>query len=68
MEQEIASLTSSELVALYHQINSQLSKNLLSGSPWTEQQRYIKTLGEISRELLRRKIEVADTAVGANGQ
>lgn len=67
MEQEIASLTSTELVTLYHKINSQLSKNLLSGSPWAEQQPYIKTLGEISRELSRRKIKVADTVVRANG-
>jgi hypothetical protein len=63
MEQEIASLTSTELVELYHRISSELRKNLLSGSPWAEQQPHIKTLGEISTELSRRKIEIVSTSL-----
>jgi hypothetical protein len=60
MEYEMASLASEELVELYHKTNSELSKNILAGSPLNEQEDRIKALSEISKELTRRRIEIED--------
>jgi len=57
MEHEMASLSSKELIELYHKTNTELSKNILAGSPINDQQQRIKTLNEISKELTARRIE-----------
>lgn len=58
MEQQIASLSSDELIALYHTTNTELTKNLLSGAAWQEQQERINLLTEISKTLTKRKVEI----------
>jgi hypothetical protein len=63
MEQELKSLSSDELVKLYYTVNSELTKQLLNGSPWNEQQGRIGTLSQISRELSQRRIIMSDKPV-----
>jgi len=58
MEQEFSSLSSEELIEWYHRTNSELRKYLLEGAPWNEQQERINTLTSISKELIRRRIEL----------
>jgi len=58
MEQELVSLSSDELVKLYHKVNAELARHLLNGSCLTEQQERITTLSRISKELWQRKIKV----------
>ena len=58
MEHDFASLHSEELIELYYTTNSELSKNLLSGAPWHEQQERIAILTQISRELTQRKVDL----------
>jgi hypothetical protein len=58
MEQELATLSSDELVKLYHQVNTELTKQLLNGSSLDEQQERITALSKISKELSGRKIAV----------
>jgi hypothetical protein len=64
MQTEINSLQSDELILLFHQINSELRKNLIDGASWDQQQEKISMLSEISKELMKRKIEFSkhDTA------
>jgi hypothetical protein len=63
MEQELATLSSDELMKLYYKVNSELTKQLLNGSPWNEQQGRISTLSQISKELSQRRITVEDKSV-----
>jgi hypothetical protein len=58
MQTEINSLQPDELILLFHQINSELRKNLIDGASWEQQQERISMLSEISKELTRRKIEL----------
>ena len=67
MEQELVSLSSDELVELYHQVNAELSKQLLNGSSLNEQQERITTLSIISKELWQRKIKVENKRLEAFG-
>ena len=65
MERELATLSSDELVKLYHQVNAELAKQLLNGSSLHEQQERISTLSKISRELWQRKIKVENKSLEA---
>ena len=58
MERQIASLSSDELIALYHKTNTELTKNLLNGAAWQEQQERINLLTEISKIFTKRKVEI----------
>lgn len=56
--EELASLSSEELIAMYHKINAELTKQFLNRAPWNEQQERINKLSKISKELMRRKFEL----------
>lgn len=58
MEPGILSLSSEELIELFHKINKELTSHLLDGASWDKEQDRIATLTEISKELTRRKIEI----------
>lgn len=55
MNEDFSLLSEAELKALYHSINSQLSKQLLGGTPLDKEQPRIDTLSKISNELVKRK-------------
>ncbi len=53
-EQNLISLSNEQLKSLYHKINSQLTKNLLSGAGIETEKQRIQMLNRISEELNRR--------------
>ena len=53
--QDLLSLSIDQLKTLYHKINSQLARNLLSGAGIDSEKQRIEMLNKISRELNRRK-------------
>jgi len=57
MELEFSSLSSDDLISLYHRINSELAKQFLNRVPWEEQQERINNLSKISIELNHRNLE-----------
>jgi hypothetical protein len=56
--EELISLSSDELIVMYHKVNAELTKQFLNRTSWNEQQERIKQLSEISKELIRREVEV----------
>ena len=65
MDSEFTSLSSNELVNLYHKINTDLRKRFLDRAPWGEKQERINILSEISKELTKRKIELTKEGLPA---
>jgi len=57
MEYELSSLSESELVKLYYQINKELKEQFLNKVPWQQQQETINNLTRISKELIKKKTE-----------
>lgn len=57
MEYDLTSLSSDELIALYHKVNTELTQQFLSRASWNEQQTRINTLSKISKELVHRKVD-----------
>jgi hypothetical protein len=54
LNQDLMLLNADELKTLYHSINSQLSRNLLSGAGIDSEKQRIQMLNKISEELNRR--------------
>lgn len=67
MEYEFASLSSEELITLYHKINADLTIQFLNRIPWELQKETVNNLSKISKELLQRKEEVGGQR-GRNNQ
>jgi len=55
MKYELSSLSESELVKLYYQINKELKEQFLNKVPWHQQQETINNLTRISKELIKKK-------------
>jgi len=53
---EFTSLSSNELIAMYHKVNAEFTKQFLNRASWNEQEERISCLGKISQELMRRKV------------
>jgi hypothetical protein len=63
MNIEISSMNSEELVRLFHQINSELTREFNNHASWTEQQERINQLTKISEELSKRKTNKANLSL-----
>lgn len=60
MEIQIHSLSSNELVDLYHKTNGEIRKQLIDGRSWSELKDTIALLTTLSKEISKRKLSVND--------
>lgn len=58
---DIASMKSEELLNLFNKMDADVNKQLLSGASWDSIKDQVDNLTELSKELMKRKIQVNPT-------